>query len=198
MNWNAKSAWIYEETMPDIAKARKYGIEVIYVDLRSSNAKSVIERVQGAGLIAGAYFAPDWMPSVSANGFADWVSQQLNTLLPKKLEAPPCMLDLEVPTQFAVDVITRYRSHQPNRPTSYTNAPFQGNLVPISTIAKWGLHMYVQLYYGGMQAADASAALMEQVRRGGMLSQAIHPFYDGAAYAKDQRDGCYFTLERLP
>jgi hypothetical protein len=199
MDWNARSAWLYKGSVPDINKARLFNIQVIYVDPTSNNVEGVIQVIRDNGLVAGAYFADSWT-TTTANQFADWISETLNDILPKGRmpEAPPCMLDFErADRNWQENCLNRYRAHQPARPTSYTNAPFQGKLVPVSALVKHDIHLYVQLYYGDMRPADQSAAILELMRYG-MPASKTHPFYDGARYSADARDGCYFTLERMP
>lgn len=199
MNFAEKSAWIYKETDPEVEKAAKYGIKTVYVDPRSANAPQVVSKLRAAGITAGAYFARDWQPTMTAIELAAWISQRLNALLPKTAAgAPPVMLDMEVGgnTKFAADLILAYRAHQPARPTAYTNAPFQGGYVPYVALQQRGMPFFVQLYYGGMQPADAAAAILEASRN--MNPRDVFPFYDGAHPTADQREGCYFTLERMP
>lgn len=198
MDWNAKSAWIYKGSVPDVEKAHRFDIKVIYVDPTSENVEHVIDLLHSNGIVAGAYFADSWT-TTTAPMFADWISETLNTILPRGRmpEAPPCMLDLErQDLAWQKACLTRYRAHQPARPTSYTNAPYQGKFVPVPDLIKHHMHLYVQLYYGDMRPADPSSALLEQLRSG-MPANMIHPFYDGIHYAADSRDGCFFTLERM-
>lgn len=201
MNWNSRAAWIYKDTMPNLSTASKYGIRVIYADPTSSNILDVFNFLRTNNILPGAYFASSWVPEEQTGiQFADWVSNTLNKVLPRGTlpEAPPCMLDLERPDRnWAIECIKHYRTHQPSRPTSYTNAPFQGGYVPTSDLKTCNMHLYIQLYYGDMSPADQSAAILEQIRQG-MPSNMVHPFYDGARYTADARDGCYFTLERMP
>lgn len=201
MDWFAKSAWIYEDATPDFDKCKKYGIKVIYIDPRSNNVEAVVSEIRAAGLTPGAYFADSWsLVGETGAQFADWINVILTMKLPRGtlMEAPPCMLDIErKDVTWASNCISRYRAHQPARPTSYTNAPFQGNYIPHGALVKYNMNLYVQLYYGDMSPADASAAILEQIRLG-MPPDMTHPFYDAAHYGSDQRDGCYFTLERMP
>ncbi len=207
MDFNARSAWVYRDSIPDTAKARRYGIWYVYVDPLSNNAAAAIADIRSAGLHPGLYFVPSWFPGCDPLWFADWCSRQLNALLPRAgaAEAPPAMLDLEVGpyVQWARDCIARYRAHQPNRPTSYTNAPLQGGYVPYDTLRQYGMPFYVQLYYGpsdrgpDMTPCDVARAVLEAARGYGDASQ-VHPFYDGARWTDDEWDGCQFTLERMP
>jgi hypothetical protein len=200
MDWNARSAWIYENTAPDLAKAAANKITLIYIDPRSYNAATVIAMCRVTGIDAGIYAVPNWRPEMTGPEFADWVNGLLQDLLPKtaaNVEAAPFMADLEgVTTAWMRAFIRRYRQHQPSRPTSITVAPFQGGLIPTDAIQKAGMHLYPQLYYGPMTPADPSAVLLEMARQG-MPANMLHPFYDGAAIPSDARDGAIFTLERI-
>lgn len=198
MDWSVLAAWIYEDDDVDLAKLAAHRIGVVYIDPRSSNAAAVRDKLRAAGLVCGAYFATDHFPGLTGQGFALAVSQKLNALLPRggAPEAPPAMLDLEgCDAAWQAQCLQTYRSYQPARPTSYTNAPFQGGLLPVAAINTARMPMYVQLYYGGMQPADGAAAVLDAVRAG---VADVRPFYDGAALPSDARDGCVFTLERIP
>ncbi len=104
MNWAARSAWVYQESIPDTAKAARYGIETVYVDPRSSNAAAAIKELRAAGIEAGAYVSSAW-PEVGGGAVqgADWFSSKLDALLPRvgTAEAPPAMLDLETGSDIA-------------------------------------------------------------------------------------------------
>lgn len=199
MDFSARAAWIYENGVPDINKIHKYGIKVVYIDPRSTNAKAVIAQLRSAGIIAGAYFADSWNEQMNPTEWAAWASKLLNQVLPKiGAEAPPCMLDLEThDTVRQGALIDKYRSHQPSRPTSYSNGAMQAPNAPWAQIKKYALPYYVQLYIGDMTPADAARAVLEVCRYYGDAKK-IYPFYDGARYGTDQIEGCYFTLERLP
>lgn len=199
MDFMTKAAWVYANEQPDVAKAQRYGINVIYIDPRSGNHVAEIAAFRGAGILVGAYFASSWF-GTTGTAFADQASKILNTVLPKGTlpEAPPCMLDLEeCPVQWVTDCLVRYRQHQPNRPTSLTDEPFQGGVLPWDEIRNAGLHYYPQLYHGDMSPADGPAVVLEAARYLGDPNR-VHPFYAGERWGSDQRDGCYFTLERLP
>lgn len=206
MNWDARSAWVYEGTIPDPAKAARHGIEVVYVDPRSANAAAAISTLRAAGLTPGIYTSPNWEDALGGAAFADWTNGVLNSLLHRvgAAEAPPYMADLEgrdVAWQTAF--LDRYRQHQPGRPSSATVAPFQGGYVPTAHLAARGFHLYPQLYYGDplpdgrLPSADPAGVLLEMARQG-FPAAMLHPFYDGAALPSDARDGCVFTLERIP
>jgi hypothetical protein len=93
--------------------------------------------------------------------------------------------------------------------------PFQNHtVVDFQALYDAGAHWYAQLYYGDMAPADESAVLLEIIRdfRAWALdgngeqdpglpvnaAELVHPFYDGLKIAADQRDGSYFTAERIP
>lgn len=200
MNWSGKAAWIYEDATPDlVAKAQRYGLKVVYLDVRRTGHAASIAALRNAGIVAGAYFASSWF-ATSAVAFADEVNVILNGALPKgtAAEAPPCMLDLEeCPVQWVNDCLVRYREHQPKRPTALTDEPFQGGVLPWPEIRAAGMHYYPQLYHGDMSPADGAAVVLEACRYLGDPNK-VHPFYDGEHWGSDQRDGCYFTLERMP
>lgn len=200
MNWSALAAWLYENDQLDVAKAKAHGIEVIYIDPRSSNAAEVIAAIRAAGLTPGAYFATSWWENATPAVFAQHVSDLLNATLPRgsAAEAPPAMLDLEaVAYDWAQLAVQSYRTHQPARPTAYTNEPFKdGSVVPLAALMKANLHWYVQLYADGMEPVNAARAMLQTCRLYPPMQ--VHPFYDGAALPSDAQDGCVFTLERIP
>jgi hypothetical protein len=200
MNWSAKAAWLYAGNQPDWGKVAKYGIQVIYIDPRDAiYAKQLVADIRNRGLTPGAYVATSWYVGTS-EGFGDYVSFLANSVIPKGslAEAPPLMLDLEtVPIYWAAAIIREYRKHQPARPTAYTNEPFKDStVVPTVIMQQANLHWYVQLYQGDMTAVDPAAAMMQVARI--YPPNMVHPFYDGARWGTDHKDGCYFTLERMP
>ena len=200
MNWNALAAWLYLNDEVDWAKADRYGVQVIYFDPRSGNAPHVRDEILAHGRLPGIYTVPNWCPGLSGSQFALWTSQQLQRLLPRTgAEAPPYMADLEaVSIDWQRAFLQTYRSYQPRRPSSYTNEPFKdGTVVPVPELAAAGFHWYPQTYCGDMHAADAAAVVLE-VARWGFPADRIHPFYAGERLPADHRDGCVFTLERLP
>lgn len=205
MNWLARTAWIYENTVPDYPTMRAHGIEGLYVDPRSANAAAVIAGLRANGfLVAGIYVATSWMSGCSPDAFAAAAAQYAHQLVPQayplatQQEGAPVMLDLEgVTPAWATAAIRSWRKLRPRQETAYTNAPFQGGNVPTMEIVHADLHVYVQLYYGDMRPADPAAALLELARQG-VPPQRLHGFYDGACLPSDARDGCVYTLERIP
>lgn len=200
MDFAARAAWIYENATPDLAKIHRHEIKVIYIDPRSLNAAAVISLMRYAGVVVGAYFADSWHEEMTSTEWAAWASKLLNQVLPRvgTSEAPPCMLDLEThDIARASNIISAYKSHQPARPTSYSNGAFQAPNAPWSMLHKYNMPYYVQLYNGDMSPADAARASIE-VCRYHSSAKLVFPFYDGARWGTDQVEGCYFTLERMP
>ena len=198
MDWSRLTAWLDEGSTVDWAKVSKCGIGTIYVDPRSANAVQVIADIQAHGVLAGAYTATSWEPSLSGADFADYTSGLLQKFLPRKTaEAPPYMADLEaVSVEWQTEFVARYRQHQPARPSSFTTEPWKdGTVVPLPALEQAGFHWYPQLYHGDMSPADPAAVVANACRW--YTPQLVHPFYDGAVLPGDHRDGCVFTLERL-
>lgn len=202
MDWNRLAAWIYLSSTVDWTKAYAYDVGVIYVDPRSPNAAAVIADIRSHGCSPGIYTVPSWAPTLGGSDFAIYTSDLLNKFLPRGAlaEAPPYMADLEARSvTWQQSFLTTYRSYQPARPSSYTNEPFKnGSVVPIPDLKTAKFHWYPQTYYGDMSAADAAAVMLDLCRWGYEPSM-IHPFYAGERFPwEDHRDGCVFTLERLP
>lgn len=197
MNWSAVSAWLDENTVPDLSKISRHQIEVLYIDPRASNVAAV--KKMCTSTLVGAYVAASWYGSDPVAA-ANLASKQVQAYFPKVgAEAPPAMLDLEDRTlAWKATFIRQYRRHQPARPTAYTDAPFKSGEAPISVLGQESMPVFVQLYQGDMSPVDASAAILD-VCRAGMPALMVHPFYDGAVPVNyGARDGCFFTLGRLP
>lgn len=196
--WDGRSAFLYLNGVADLSKIERYRLDTILIDLRSENAAAVITLLRSRGIRPGAYFANSWYPQASPSLFASWCSTQLNAFLPRTNgDAPPVMLDLEThDVIWAVACIQAYRRYQPRRPTAYTNEPFQGPLVPVDALRVANMPHFPQLYYGDMRQADPAAVMREAITY--YSAAKVHPLYDGERFAEDQRDGCYFTLERMP
>jgi hypothetical protein len=201
VNWDARAAWIYEDTgFSDVApKLTEHQIGAVYVDPRSANIEALIADIRSHGLVPGIYTDPSWMPQMNGVGFAQWTSYMLNKYLPRTSgEAPPYMADLEqMSLPWQRTFLAAYRLRQPRRPSSVTVAAFQGPVLALTTMRLLGFHLYPQLYYGDMSSADAAAVVLELVRLG-FPADRVHPFYDGVRLPSDARDGCVFTLERIP
>jgi hypothetical protein len=200
VNWNARAAWINEGQGLDVDRAHKYGLTILYVSARGAT-KQLIADIQAAGLIAGLYADPSWTPGITAPVFAKQASDWLQTFVPRPWpnEAPPFMADIEVhDPAYVTAFLAEYRRWQPARPSSITVEPFQGGLVPTDEIAARGFHLYPQTFYGDMSPADEAGVLLELTRQG-FPAAALHPMYAGERFpARDARDGCVFTIERLP
>jgi hypothetical protein len=197
MDWNARSAWIYQNDPPDYPKLIRYGVSVVYVDPRSGNAKGVIDEMRGHGIVPGIYFDPHWNESLTPKQQAKVISDYVQIAKLIRL-GEPVMLDIELlPIPWVEEFVKSYRSYLPSRPTAVTVASFQAPVIPISAFLSAGFEIYVQLYYGDMSPADGSASCLELVRAGYPPSK-VHPFYDGKRFPSDARDGAIFTMERLP
>lgn len=202
MNWSARAAWIYKDTQPDLAKAKKYGVEVIYLDPRASNAAAVRDAIRASNLVAGLYVASNWYgANVIGDAFGRLAATVANRVIPRppNAEAPPLMLDLEGRTKtWMLGALTEYRRYEPARPTAVTTEPFKdGTVLPLAEFRAADVEWYPQLYHGDMSPADPAAVVLDASRWLGDATK-VHPFYDGAHFPGDARDGCIFTLERLP
>lgn len=197
MDWTTLAAWLYEQDTPDYTKLSTHGIGVVYLDPRSGNAATVAADLRAHGLAAGIYYCPSWFPGPTPQGHAQLVSDyvQKDGII---VTGEPVMLDLEALSPVWVTAFLKsLRSYLPSRPLAYTNAPFQDQtVVPVATLQQYGIHWYPQTYYGDMSPADPAAVLLEVCRI--YPPAMVHPFYDGARLPADARDGCVFTLERLP
>lgn len=193
----AKSAWIYQNTDPDLAAISKHGVDMIWLDPRSTNAAQVIQKLHSAGVSYGLYYAPSWDNWPSPRATAKIASAHLKRL-GLNSRTQPIMFDLETQdVAWVRKFLLAWRVLRPTRSTAYTNAPFQGGYVPSLALKLARVQVYPQVYYGDMRSADGAAVVLELIRQGTPASM-IHPFYDGAAIPADSRDGAIFTLERVP
>jgi hypothetical protein len=197
MNWTTLGAWIYKDDTYVKAICDRHNIGVIYIDPRSGNAQQVAASVRADNRTAGVYYVPGWTPGPTPQQHAQIVSdyvQKAGIIV----TGEPVMLDLEqLSIPWVEAFLKSYRQHLPQRPTAYTNEPFQNEtVVPVATLQKYGLHWYPQTYYGDMSPADSAAVMLEVSRI--YDPTMVHPFYDGAHLPADVHDGCIFTLERLP
>lgn len=205
MNWRSLAAWLELDADADLTKCARYGITLVYVDPRSGNAAAQVAKLREGGFNAGIYAAANWRPELDGAGFAEYVSLFVKALIPQAFPLPsqsagaPVMLDLEaVSIAWTSACLARWRQLRPIRETAYTNEPFKDpSVVPFADLEAAGLHWYAQTYYGSMTPADAAAVMLEPARWG-FPADRLHPFYDGARLPGDHRDGCVFTLSRLP
>jgi hypothetical protein len=197
MNWATLGAWICRDSTVAVNKCLAHKIGCVYIDPRSGNAAAIAVMLRTAGIVPGIYYAPNWFPGPEPQGHAQIVSDyvQKDGLL---AHDEPVMVDLEqLSIPWVEAFLKSYRQHLPQRPTAYTNEPFQNEtVVPVATLQQFGLHWYPQTYYGDMSPADSAAVMLEVncIYDPTM----VHPFYDGAHLPADAHDGCIFTLERLP
>jgi hypothetical protein len=215
-DWNAKAVWVAQTNSGyDRQKLYQKGITTIYYSPLDPGAAAHIAAVRNEGRMPGLYTDPHWY-GLAPDGNTVKYRQQIDADVARLLHAgEPLMIDLEfVSMSYTTKLFLGSPSGrglcssipytpnptptQPNRPISYTNMPFQnGTVVPIPDLIKAGVHWYPQLYYGSMAPADAAAVCLE-LPRWNFPAVKTHPFYDGALIASDQRDGAYFTAERLP
>lgn len=191
-----RSAWIYQNSDPDLGQIAKYGVELIYLDPRSSNAAAVIQKLHAAGVGYGVYYDPSWDGWQGPLATAKLGSAHLTRLGLNGNE--PVMFDLETTdVGWVRRFIAAWRVLRPLRSTQYTQQPFQGGYVPTLALRLARIDVYLQTYYGDMSDADGAAVTLEQTRRG-LPPSMCHPFYSGKSLPHDARDGCIFTLELLP
>jgi hypothetical protein len=217
MQLSDRSTWI-GRTDSGIVRQRLYdrGITGLGLSLLDPGASTWAKAIRNEPGCPFFYYDPHW-DNLAGDGSALKARQRIDALLLAVGAKPaePLMLDLE---QCSKDYVTRlllgstsgrgltsgalYKANptasQPGRPIGYTNEPFKdGTVVPVDVLEGAGCHWFPQLYYGDMSPADGAAVALE-VARWGFPADRVHPFYDGARVASDQRDGCYFVAERIP
>lgn len=184
-------AWIYKDGVPRAWDG------LIYLDPRSINAAEVIQKLHANGKRYGIYYSPGWDSWPGPLAAARTASKHLSRLGLNGSDQP-IMFDLETTNVAWVRrFLAAWRTLRPFRKTAYTNAPFQGGYVPSLALRLARVDVYIQTYYGDMRPADGAAALLEIARQGTPPAR-LFPFYDGAHIPADARDGCVFTLERIP
>jgi hypothetical protein len=161
----------------------------------------------------GYYIDPHWY-GLAADGQALKFRQKCDEVCLELQSSDMLMLDLELVSPEYVKRLLEgapgnrgllesnnpqfNRGTQVDKQITYTNMPFQnGTVVPIPLLADLAVPWWPQLYYGDMSPADTAAVCLE-IARWGFPASEIHPFYDGKLIATDQRDGGWFTAERIP
>jgi hypothetical protein len=210
-----RATWILS-TGNGVVRKRLYerGINFIGYDPHDPGAAEHMNAVRKEGRTPFFFSDPRWY-GLHADGSALKYRQQLDSDCARLLKAgEPLMVDLE---QVSMEYVRRLLngsagnrglvgSNNPSNSTGtqadkqlwYSNEPFQdGTVVPIPELVAAGAHWFPQLYYGPMTPADSAAVVLE-IARWGFPADRIHPFYDGMLIASDQRDGAYFTAERIP
>jgi hypothetical protein len=194
------AAWVRPGDKNDYVKLKADKITTVYVDPRAGDAKAECDDIRGHGLTPGIYYDPHWFGPT----MLDQVKQvsrfvQVDQILHA---GEPVMLDIEEePFDWTATFIRMYREFLPSRPTSVTVGPGQdSSVVPVATLVRYGMHLYMQLYHGDMSPAPAAEVwpACDDLEAKGLPRDMLHPFYDGAAVPWDYRDGCVFVEERLP
>lgn len=225
-DWRSRLTWI-GRTDSGVVRQRLYdrGISGLGYSPLDPGAKVHMDAVRSEGKQPFLYSDPHWY-GLAGDGSALKYRQQLDADCARLLKpGEMLMVDLE---QVSAEYVKRLLNGalgnrglvgsnnpssptgtQAGRPLAYTNEPFKdGTVVPLADIAIAGLHFFPQLYYGDMSPADTGAVVLDLARwiesdisatpKGELPAAIVHPFYDGARIATDQRDGAYFTAERIP
>jgi hypothetical protein len=174
--------------------------------------KPWLTAIRKEGASTGFYIDPHWF-GLAADGKALAFRTLCDNFCIELLPGEMLMLDLELVSK---DYVTRLIAGSPgnrgllgsgragmpgtqaDKLVTYTNMPFQnGTVVPSGLLEAYGVGWWPQLYYGDMSPADTAAVCLE-IARWNYPASEIHPFYDGKLIASDQRDGGWFTAERIP
>lgn len=204
-------AWLEQGSNPDFTKVADHKIRWLLVNPRPHpnpaaplpvNVLNTIRTFSTGTTLgpikAGIYVGRAWTDNASPQQLAAIVSNWITATQLKSGE--PVMVNLEpIDKVFTRDFITSYRKLRPWRPTSIAVGYGQGALVPMEDLARDGMHVYVELYYGDMSPANAAVGILDLLRVPGAVAGTLHPFYAGDNLPADRvDDGCVFTLGRIP
>lgn len=220
-DWRSRLCWI-GRTDSGVVRQRLYdrnilGIGLSVLDPGAPKWAAAIRNELGFPFW---YSDPHWF-GLAGDGSALKYRQQIDADM-QRLAHPTDMLMLDL-EQVSAEYVKRLLNGAPGnrglvgsnnpqqpvgtqqgRPIAYTNEPWKDpSVVPYTDVALAGLHWYAQLYDGAMTAADGAGVTLEilrwmQAEGVGDYANNLHAFYDGARIVPDQRDGAYFTAERIP
>ena len=196
----------------------RFKIDTILYSLLDPGAPVHIKAARDEGVQTGGYYDPSWFGTPRALDMRKKVDElviKCGLKAGDHLQTDAELVPIEYLQRliegsagnrglFGSNNAAQPQGTQADKKPSYTNMPFQNHtVVDFSVLAKYGIHWFYQLYYGAMDPADGNAVCLEILRdfrawAGVNWAEFVHPFYDGARYMPDQRDGAWFTAERLP
>jgi hypothetical protein len=221
-DWRGRGCWIgrTDSGIPRSVLRDRYRMDTLLYSTLDPGAKVHIAAARNEGFQVGVYADPHWYDLAGDGHALDFRKKVDAAVSACGVQADEhVMIDPENCSMswlwnavvgapgnrglFASSNNEKPMGTQEDKRGHYTNAPFQNHtVVNMPAIVRGRLHWDYQLYYGGMEPADGNGVVLEILRdfrswAGQNWSEKTHPFYDGARYVDDQRDGWWFTAERL-
>jgi hypothetical protein len=222
-DWRGRMVW-YARTDSGVSRSvlrTRFKIDTLLYSLLDPGAKVHIAAARSEGFQVGAYADPHWF-GLEGDGHSLEFRQKCDALIANVGLQPGDHFQIDPegcsPTWLYNTIVGApgnrglFASNRTQSPTgtqedkkgSYTNMPFQNHtVVNFPAVVQGRCHWFYQKYYGDMSPADGDAICLEILRdmrawAGQNWAEKTHAFYDGVKYTSDQRDGAYFTAERLP
>jgi len=185
--------------VPDIAKAKRYGITRLYWEARDPQISAgLFQGIRERSMEVGIMRDPSW-DHTSAIDLARELDADLLRLGSSNSQCA-VLADIEYHDPAYVQAFLReWRDLRPSRVTGWTLEPLQGgwmapDFVRAVTMAAVSLHP--QAYFGNMNPVDPDLVRSDLIERGFMRS-AVAPVYN-AAHIPTHWDGIAFRFDQLP
>lgn len=185
--------------VPDLAKARRYGITRLYwqandVDISAGLFRAIREH----GFEVGIMRDPSW-DHLSAHDLARQLDADLVRLGSGNSQCA-ALADVEYhDAAYLVSFLHEWRQLRPARVTGWTLEPFQGGWVTkdlAALILTSQVTVFPQAYYGDMSTTDVDATRCDLIERGVLRGMCAAVY--SALHLPRAWDGIAFRFDQLP
>jgi hypothetical protein len=185
--------------VPDIAKAKRYGITRLYWEARDPQINAgLFQAIRERSMEVGIMRDPSW-DNASAIDLARQLDADLLRLGSSNSQCA-VLADIEYHDPAYVQAfLGEWRALRPRRVTGWTLEPLQGGwMAPEFVRAVWnaGVQVFPQAYLGNMSPVDPDLVRSDLIERD-FPREAVMPVYN-AAHIPTHWDGIAFRFDQLP
>lgn len=185
--------------VPDLVKARSYGITRLYWEARDPAINAgLFLAIRERGFEVGIMRDPNWSHATAID-LARELDDNLIRLGANSLQCA-VLVDYEGHEESYMRAFVReWRDLRPNRVTGWTLEPYQGGWFSKDlciALSNAGISVYPQTYYGNMAPAPIDEVRCQLINAG-LPRGLVSPVYD-AAHIPRWWDGIAFPFHALP